>query len=393
MIEAEKEAILQLKAIYGKIIDARSAEIESSAWVDLPNAGKVNLSRTNDANIDTLSAHGTNGFALLLAVLTGKQLLPSNEREKRGIPTITGEAKYKTKKESSVSYHNELQNFVSTVYLQNSDPDTKILNGYSELSQGKFSYDYGTFQKKFDKVYEKALGAEKLDKSLDNEIMSRLYEKFSNVGVIIFGDGVGYGELVHVMGCENKYERVNIRAVVVPNGHMEFFQNLFSAIEIQDIALITRSEFGEFCRDREKSKRNIHRFVEDFENEFNNFKIEDIPKGSNLEKFVKAYGYDSTETFIKKIGNIELKDFINDWNNYVKLPYFSQDFVDTFRNKIPCNFYSNGEMFTVEKKIRYKNPDKTFTEEIVQLKYSIPLETEIVPKLVVNFVHSLNSGA
>lgn len=126
MIEAEKEAILQLKAIYGKIIDARSAEIESSAWVDLPNARKVNLSRTNDANIDTLSAHGTNGFALLLAVLTGKQLLPSNEREKRGIPTITGEAKYETKKESSVSYHNEWQNFVSTVYLQNSDPDTKI---------------------------------------------------------------------------------------------------------------------------------------------------------------------------------------------------------------------------------------------------------------------------
>lgn len=95
MINLEEEKIiLQLKKTYDILSRLKDLNLDTN----LSKASKIKLERSDRANGDTLSAHATNGVALLLAILTGKQLLPSTQRKEMGIPTLTGEASYFNKK-------------------------------------------------------------------------------------------------------------------------------------------------------------------------------------------------------------------------------------------------------------------------------------------------------
>lgn len=330
MINLEEEKIiLQLKKTYDILSRLKDLNLDTN----LSKASKIKLERSDRANGDTLSAHATNGVALLLAILTGKQLLPSTQRKEMGIPTLTGEASYFNKKIPNETYHNEWQNFVSTVYLQCSAPDIDLLNEYASAAKGKFSFDSEVFIKKLKKIYKK-FNIDELDIFFEEnnaEVFCRLYKQLSSIGVIIIGDGIGYAKSVHSMGSERKYERVNIRAIVTPDNEIDYFRNLFSLIKVDDILILSQRDFRIFCMQKQ---------------------------ASNIEAYKKIDYWDS-DSIIKN-----------------PITPFSKNFIDTYGSKIFCNFYFNSKEVTIEKEMEYKNKDKSLINKIVPITYS---EEEIIP--------------
>src|ERR1043165_247323 len=300
---------------------------------NLSKVSKIKFNRSDRANGDTLCAHATNGVAVLLAILTRKQLLPSTQRKEMGIPTLTGEASYFNKKIPNEVYHTEWQNFVSTVVLQFSAPDINVLNEYAAAAKGKFSLDSEVFIKKLKKIYKK-FNINELDIFFDKnneEVACRLYKQLSSIGVIIIGDGIGYAKSVHSMGSEKKYERVNIRAIVSPDKQIDYFRNLFSLIKVNDILILSQRDFQIFCMQKQ---------------------------ASNIEAYKKIDYWDSDSISKNPITP------------------FSKNFIDTFGSKMLCNFYFNSKEVTIDTEMEYKNKDKNLINKIVPVTY---FEEEIIP--------------
>ncbi|MCT4696810.1 hypothetical protein NLX65_00365 [Candidatus Cardinium sp. TP] len=364
----ETAKVDELKQFYDKILILMGQGIENSSLVTLSDSIKVRLDRTSEIDADALSAHGTDGMSCLLALLTGKQLLPSNERDKRGIPTITGEAKCST---SKVYYHNDSQYFVSILNLQHSAPNFQLVDYlYLDNAYKSFPDSYDVFKEKLFAIGKgiPGIGIEALNKLFCGESMCQLYTTLSNLPIIVIGDGVGLVD--HSMYREYNYKRVNLRAIVVPNEYKESFKDLFCMLGIEDIALISRREFYTFYNERERSKRKLLTTALDFEEGYSSYIIKDIPIDCVPLEYVKVYGYNDKETFIEKFGTSTLRDFYEDLNNYVKNSLFAKDFLKRF--KLPCSFSAKPcSDVTNDEEFVFDNKGST-EQQIISITYRLP---------------------
>ena len=364
----EKEKILELKQLYDKILSLNAIEIESSASVSLSNGSTISLDRTHEANVETMSAHGTNGFVLLLSVLTGKQLLPHSERMKRGIPTLTGEAQYSKYKEI---YHNNWQHFVSTVPLEMLDHNFETLYRYACSASKEFADKDPDFKQKLYEIGRNIAKTETeaLQKLFDSEPLKQLYTTLSAIPIVVLGDGIGFAANVHSMGCEDKYKRVNLRAILVPDAHESLFKDLFSILEIEhDIALMLLSNFRKFLTQRAQTKKANFMVQYPFQDKYDAWKINDIPRDSGLDNYVKSYGYNDTAAFIEKFGNNTLESFFTTTSNPND---FSKSFLENF--KLPCHFATTTyTVSTHNEAFVFENKDKTNTIKTESIIYHLP---------------------
>lgn len=323
-------------------------------------------------NYHNLCVHGTNGFVLLLALITDMQLLPSNVRDQKLIPTVTGEATFEAYKDDKL-YHHYWKNFVASfTFDEVVFYPLETLNKYSKLSSTLFCKQYDAFEEQFSKILQNK-NAAGIFNTIDKNLLQGIYSKLSAVAIKVVGEGIGYAGQVHSMPCEHKYEQINIKAVIIPDKDRDLIQALFSTLTVQNIGLINEKEYNTFHRERDEAWCTlIFKFINPFEKKFANNLIRDIHQENPIElaKYSKIYGYDS-QMFIEKYGATKLRDLDSNCYHYPKRSNYAQDFATAFLNEFYCSFYLNDETYKLTKTIQYiDNQNDLKIEEVIITYYS-----------------------
>lgn len=327
-----------------------------------------------DVSINTLCAHGTNGMAFLFALLVNKQLLASNERSEIGIPTVTGEAKFVSHNQSR-TYHNEWNNFVSSITLHSTAPCTDIVQSYAIDSAHKFSENYAIVEQELHEILKRK-GLDNLFEKINKSKLQEIYNTLSSIDVTILGDGYGLAPHRRIPG-ENNYEKINILVVVVADEYQEFIQEVLEITEKQDVFVMTKKEFQKFIYHRTEQNNKVQRFASAFEDQFGNSDIKNIPIDDNLQKYIKLYGYDNCIEFRKKFGSMNLLKYCDNAFDPRRSSNFSEDFISVFQEKIACNFYADYESFNIKKVKQYKNGENIIEKEVLITYFKASSESSL----------------